>query len=379
MLTSVPEHDLMPKNVRELELPVQIPAADRVAILLNRNARRVSDRLARTLERIVGPENVFYSRNLEEAEAFSREIVQRGYGTVVCGGGDGTLVQGINLIQNYVRSANTWRLERYERTGEKQTLLATPRFAFLRLGTGNAISHLVGATDPVNDLRRIVDFVPGRTHQMPLIESEGERFFFAGMGYDSVLLNDYNWLKKHTHNRIIKPLLHTVGGYFAALFMRTLPNWWFGRFGRFEARVVSRKEAYYVDPRRGDCIERIEAGSVLFEGPATILSVGTCPFYGYGLKIFPFARMMSGKMHLRIGMLDPLRVLFNLPALWKGSYRHTKLIQDFLVEDISVEITAPYPYQHSGEAKGMRDKIDFKISDEMLRLVDLYPPRRTSY
>ncbi|MDP7039184.1 MAG: diacylglycerol kinase family protein [Myxococcota bacterium] len=379
MLTSVPEHDSTTKNARALELPVQVASPERVAILLNRNARRVSDRLARTLERVVGPENVFYSRNLEEAEAFSREIVQRGYGTVVCGGGDGTLVQGINLIQNYVHSANAWRVDRYERTNEKQTLLATPRFAFLRLGTGNAISKLVGATDPVNDLKRIVDFVPGRTHHMPLIESAGERFFFAGMGYDSILLNDYNWLKQHTHNRLIKPFLHTVGGYFAALFMRTLPNWWLGRAGRFEAKVISRKEAYYVDPRRGDCIEYIAPGSVLFEGPATLLSLGTCPFYGYGLKIFPFARMMSGKMHLRIGMLDPLRVLVNLPSLWKGAYRHPKLVQDFLVEDISVELGSPYPYQHSGDAQGMRDQVDFKISDEMLRLVDLYPPRRTSY
>ncbi len=379
MLSSVPEHDSTSKSARELELPVQVAAPDRVAVLLNRNARRVSDRLARTLERIVGPENVFYSRNLEEAEAFAREIVQRGYGTVVCGGGDGTLVQGINLIQNYVRSANAWRVDRYERTGEKQTLLSTPRFAFLRLGTGNAIGTLVGANDAVNDLRRIVDFVPGRTHQMPLIECEGERFFFAGMGYDSVLLNDYNWLKKHTHNRFLKPFLHTVGGYFAALFMRTLPNWWLGRFARLEARVISRGEAFYVDPRRGDCIERIEPGTVLFEGPATLLSVGTCPFYGYGLKIFPFARMMSGKMHLRIGLLDPMRVLFNLPALWKGAYRHPKMIQDFLVDDIRVELSSPYPYQHSGDAHGLRENLDFKVSDEMLRLVDLYPQRRTSY
>ena len=46
-------------------------------MLLNRNARRVTDRVMRKIEQIAGSENVYYSRNLDEAEAFCREIVKR--------------------------------------------------------------------------------------------------------------------------------------------------------------------------------------------------------------------------------------------------------------------------------------------------------------
>ena len=58
-------------------LPTQKPDPSKIAVLLNRNARRVTDRVMRKIEQIAGSENVYYSRNLDEAEAFCREIVQR--------------------------------------------------------------------------------------------------------------------------------------------------------------------------------------------------------------------------------------------------------------------------------------------------------------
>ena len=82
---------------------------------------------------------MFYSRSLEEAEGFTREVVQKGYGTVVAGGGDGTLARTVNLVQRYIREANQWRIERYRRYGDWQPLIRRPRFGYLRLGTGNGI------------------------------------------------------------------------------------------------------------------------------------------------------------------------------------------------------------------------------------------------
>src|SRR5262245_234424 len=109
VLTSIPT-TRKPIASRALSrLPVAQPDPTRIAVLLNRNARRVSDGLARRMERIVGGDNFFYSKSLEEAESFAREIVQRGYGTVVCGGGDGTLCRSVNLIHRYVEEANQWR------------------------------------------------------------------------------------------------------------------------------------------------------------------------------------------------------------------------------------------------------------------------------
>jgi diacylglycerol kinase family enzyme len=355
-------------------LPAERSDVGRVAVLLNKNARRVNDALAKDLESVVGKDNLFYSRSLDEAEAFAREIVQRGYGTVVCGGGDGTLARTVNLIQHYVAETNHWRSERYRRYGEWQSLLVTPRFGFLRLGTGNAIGRLTGAGEPMTDLARMVRDGVKATCSLPLIDLDGERCFFAGMGYDSLLLNDYNWLKARTQNPLGKRLMHSVVGYFAALMARTLPSILLRDAANLRARVTTRARAYFVDPRKGDAVSEIDAGTTLFEGPAAFIGAGTSPFYGYGMKIFPFARMMPGMMNLRVANIGPVSTLSNLPSLWKGSYRNSESVFDFLASDVEIDLADPYPFQHSGDAQGLRKSVRMRIAEEPLDLVDLHHP-----
>lgn len=360
---------------RDLGLPVTQPDPTRVAVLLNRNARRVNDKVARRLQRLAGTDNLFYSRSLEQAEAFAREIVQRGYGTVVCGGGDGTFVQTINMVLRYIDEANAWRVQRARRFGERQSLIGQPRFAFLRLGTGNAIGRLVGAGSARDDLQRIVDYLPARTLSIPMVQQERDRFFFAGMGYDSQILNDYNWLKAHTHHRLLKPAMHGVFGYFAALFARTLPRIALTEEHKVEARIVTDGPAYYVDPTRGDFAEPVAPGSVLFEGRTNFIGVASTPFYGYGFKMFPFARVSPTMMQLRVARINALSTLARLPSLWKGSYRDPQRVFDFLLTNVRVELSKPMPFQHSGEACGERDTLDMRLLDEPLQLVDLHRTR----
>jgi len=116
MLKSVQsEHRDTSRQMAPAELPVLQPDPTRIAVLLNRNARRVTDRVARKVEQIVGKDHVFLTNNIDEAEAFSREVVQRGYGTIVSGGGDGTLMRLVNMVHRYVKESNAWRVERYQR------------------------------------------------------------------------------------------------------------------------------------------------------------------------------------------------------------------------------------------------------------------------
>jgi len=364
-----------PRN-REVQLAKQQPDPTRVAVLLNCNARKVTDRIIRSAEHIVGSENVFASKSLDEAEAMSREIVQRGYGTIVCGGGDGTLARAVNFVYRYVDEANSWRLERFRRFGEAQSLLGNPRFAFLKLGTGNGMSSVVGAGRPVDDLNTIINYIPGRTHSIPLIEMDGERFFFGGVGYDSQILDDYNHLKARAKNRLFKALMQNVTGYLAALLLRSAPRIAFGTGEKLEGRVTTLGRAFYIDPRRGDAVTEIEPGTTLFEGRAGIISAGTTPFFGYGFRIYPFARMMPGMMQLRIATTGPLRGLASIGRLWNGSYRQPSGLWDFFVENVKVELERPFPFQHSGDAQGLRDRLDFKIADDSLELVDMYRPWR---
>jgi len=362
---------------RRLEVLAEVrPDPRRVAVLLNKNARKVSDLLARTLGSVVGKGNLFYSRTLEEAEGYAREVVQRGYGTVVCGGGDGTLARSVNLVQRYVDEANYWRYERHRRFGEHQSLLQAPRFAFLSLGTGNGIARVVGARDAVRDLERIVADDGVSARQVPLVEVDGERCFFLGLGYDSLLLNHYNWLKARTQSPLCRPMMHSVMGYFAALLTRTLPAVISGRASSLDVRIISRGEGWYVNARAGDLVEAIESDRVLFEGRATFVGAGTTPFFGYGFKIFPFAGMQPGMMNLRIAALSAFTALSHLPSLWNGAYRNPSQVFDFLVNDIEIELVQPYPFQHSGDAQGMRKNLRWRIADEPMEIVDLHRPAK---
>ena len=362
-----------PSQPAKAKLPTQKPDPAKIAVLLNRNARRVTDRIMRRIERIVGSENVYYSRNLDEAEAFCREIVQKGYGTVACGGGDGTLSGAINMIRTYVDESNDWRRERHERLGEAQTLLEMPRFAFLRLGTGNAMANVVGAQNALDDIRRLVDYVPSRNFQLPMLRAGDTLSFFAGAGYDSVLLNDYNWMKQNTKHPITRGLMHSVVGYLVAAVTRTVPSALAGKLD-LEAKITTKGPAYYVDPRRGDAIVKLDISRTLFEGSTKMIAAGTHPYFGSGFRAFPFSNMMPGMMNLRVASIGPLSVLGNLPSLWKGHYRNSERVLDFLVNEVEVELQAPFPFQHSGEAMGEVERFTLRIDDQPIELVDFLSP-----
>src|SRR2546427_12560068 len=76
-------------NVERL-LPAR--SAERVAVLLNANARNVSDGLKRELENFVPPEDLYYSRGFDDARNIARQVLDKGYPTILTGGGDGTFV-----------------------------------------------------------------------------------------------------------------------------------------------------------------------------------------------------------------------------------------------------------------------------------------------
>src|SRR2546429_4664919 len=88
-------------------LPVR--SAERVAVLLNANARSVSDALKRELENFVPPEDLYHSRCFDDARSIARQVLDKGYRTVLTGGGDGTFVGYLNCLFDQARqpSAST--------------------------------------------------------------------------------------------------------------------------------------------------------------------------------------------------------------------------------------------------------------------------------
>lgn len=362
-----------PNSYSTQPLPQQPLAIDRLAVVLNHNANKVNDRVAKKLRSLLpASTDFYYSHSLEEAESFARQIVHKGYGTVISGGGDGTLTNLINQVCRYIDEANERRVQRARSFGEIQPLLPYPEFGLLKLGTGNGLSSVVGAKNPREDLHKLITGPRHRPIEVDMLECEGQKFFFGGIGYDARILNDYIALKKWAaRSPYMKRLSATAAGYLMATISRSVPAFLRDGYTQ-EVRVVNTgDDCYFMDPRRGDRAVKVEKGAVLFEGHAGLVGAGTSPFFGFGFKVFPFAGMMPGFMNLRIATTAPLDVLANLPAVWRGQFR-TPTILDFCATSVRIECKEPSPYQHSGDGQGLRQELNFKVAAQPVKLVDYH-------
>ncbi|MGH7296076.1 MAG: diacylglycerol kinase family protein, partial [Polyangiaceae bacterium] len=115
----------------------------RVAILLNRNAQRVTPELVTRLARALPDVDQLATSTLEEAREAARAIVRRGYEAVCVGGGDGTFIRAAADLLDCARGA-------------------LPAMVPLRLGSGNAIADVCGAG--AQSLRGVVSDVELAQH-----------------------------------------------------------------------------------------------------------------------------------------------------------------------------------------------------------------------
>jgi diacylglycerol kinase family enzyme len=332
----------------------------RVAVLLNANAKRVTRSLKNALERIVPSEDLFYSRTIDEAESFAGTIIDRRYDVVMAGGGDGTIVQTMNSL---IRAADKAAVGMYRPR--------LPDLGILRCGTGNGLASACGAGRPVEDVMRVLAGKAPLARPLQLIEERdsGLVFPFASLGYDAQLLNDYVAVNKTAKTPLGKSLKKSLGGYFYALFTRTVPHELSAE--RARVRVMSTSRCSMIDPETDEEVP-VESGATLFEGLARSINVGTTPYYGYKMMIFPFAERRTDRFHLRISTAGIPKLLAHLPSLWNGTLRMPEFV-DFLVEGIRLESTQPLPYQTGGDARGTREHLELRLSNRTFRVLDDLP------
>ena len=70
------------------------PVEPKVAVLLNANAKRVNEKVRRTLSHVVPEGDLFLTRTFEEARAVAETVVERRYQTVFTGGGESYVFVG---------------------------------------------------------------------------------------------------------------------------------------------------------------------------------------------------------------------------------------------------------------------------------------------
>ncbi|KAL7538126.1 hypothetical protein ACHAWF_005998 [Thalassiosira exigua] len=288
-------------------------------------------------------------------------------------------------------------------------------------------------------------------------DAKGDLCFFAGAGFDSLMLHDFQavkaWSSKKTSlaawfPRFARDALSSVAGYTVALVARTLPRAL--KHGTHEISVTvttEDEEALWVDHRRGDFSEpAVRGGDVhgiepnskgprlVYAGKTGIVAASTTPFYGGGMRLFPYARLFPDRLQLRLGRISPLVGFLNIPKIFEGSYRERGERSfgclDFVGTEFGVEVRGGryeeyvkrkweeceekktkrkrrwlpwrrrqeeeddddddeegdcgvqgaavgkgFPFQHSGESMGVKERFRLRVVKEPVRFVTFLEPR----
>ena len=264
-----------------------------MAVVVNGRAKQVTEELVETLDQIVQSGDLFVSRSLDEGKDIARIIVERGYPTVLTGGGDGTFVQMLS-----------WIVSVADELGRP-----VPRFGLLKLGTGNAMAWVLGAQNQrrrgmgvVADLARLRS--EGGSRTLRLIEVEDMLTPFGGLGADAIALEHHNRTKRAFETTpVLRRVANGAVTYSVSLLGRTVPHFLFAPVPEF--RVINVGAPAIRIGQDGTPVGReIAAGEVLYEGPAHMLAFSTIPYWGFGARIFPFAEEREDRFDLRIAASD---------------------------------------------------------------------------
>ena len=223
------------------------------------------------------------------------------------GGGDGTFTTVVTAVVKEARARGQ----------------AVPRFGLLRLGTGNALAWVLGASQAKGrglaaDLQRLRTDAGSR--DLRLVECEGVLSPFCGFGIDAVALADYHAVKSWLAKSPFKRLAPGVAGYAISASTRTVPGYLVRKTPH--CRVVNLgSDAYRVGLKGRKIGAPVKKGSILFEGPARIAAASTIPYYGFGFRVFPYAEDRSDRFNLRISNISSVEFVQNFRAIWKGRVR----------------------------------------------------------
>ena len=346
--------------LRPLTHTPYLPAKLRFGVLLNGNARRISPRLVEKLRPHLPMDDLYYTRSLEEAEEAFQDIYLKQYDMLLVGGGDGSLLQAMTTLQ---KLQSTDRLPR-----------RLPAFGVLPFGTGNAVAASLGSD---RKLVPLFERLQTQQHDVSLrhhhwVDVEGHLAPFAGIGFDSLALNKYKSLHSSLKQSPFSFLGRGLLGYLNAVFLMAIPS--FVLNGRTEIEVINEGNSAQLLGPDGKVAREFGKGEVLFRGRPIMTAVSTVSCYGFQFQNFPFATD-GHRMQLRVADISVLEATTNLPAVWRGTYRHPNL-QDFIVQSIRVRCEKPLPLQIGGDAEGYREEVVFQRTERPTLMADLSKERR---
>jgi diacylglycerol kinase family enzyme len=323
-----------------------------LAILVNANAKRGGRRIAAELRRRLPAAKVGLTHRVEEIDRWLLSLKDEGpLRALFAAGGDGTVVT---------------MLESMFRVFEASEL---PLVGALPLGTGNAWAHVLGA----EKLNACVEALAGWEGPLPrrrysLLRCEGRLAFFAGSGWDAQVLDDYRAQLAQSRGPL-KRLNKSVYGYLSAMLLRTAPRSMI--LGNPEVTITNLGEkVYMLDAHaRPYLAPGLGPGSVLYQGPVSVVGCATCPEFGFRFKAAPFADRLPTWMNVRVYATSPARAIAAIPQLWRGAHPMPG-ITDWYAKALRMTFSRPTPLQIAGEAVGARQEVYFEAFPNELDVVD---------
>ncbi|MCL2778585.1 MAG: hypothetical protein FWD73_11320 [Polyangiaceae bacterium] len=323
-------------------------AGQGIYILVNANAKRGGRRIAVQIARALPGASVRLTRTTQEIDGWLRSIrTPRG---ILSAGGDGSAVALLNALDRVIPK------------GEP-----LPTVGALPLGTGNAWAHALGARSLDKCVRALARTSgPLPTKRYALLESGGVSTFFAGCGWDAQILDDFRQqVSASPSSRLAK----SVWGYLLAVALRTAPKTLIR--GRPHVIVENLGSDVYTITPSGKLVrmEGVRRGTVLYDGIASAAGAATCPEYGYGCRIYPFAERLLGFINVRVYDRKVKDAIFDIPKLWRGEHP-LEGMTDWFATEVRMTFSRPLPLQIGGEAVGSRLTVEYKISPREVAAVD---------
>ena len=328
----------------------------RVAVVLNGNARQVTDQLVESFDQVVRSGDLFLSKSLDEAKGIAHEIVDADYSVVLTGGGDGTFVQMVTSITKEAKARGQ----------------CPPCFGLLKLGTGNSLAWALGAGTSregvIADLERLSQQSTHRDFR--LIEVQDLLTPFAGAGFDALGLQHFHEVRALVrHLPFIGKRATGAVSYAISIPTRTIPE--LAIRPQMRVRIVNRGSDITKLDRNGRPTDhRIPNGEVVFEGACIAALVSTIPYWGFGVKVFPFAENRpADRFCLRVVATHPLHVAAHMLSVWKGTYRHDDLL-DFYADDVELEFDERTAIEIGGDPAEMTRSMRAHLHPDPIRLID---------
>ena len=361
------------RTVLPFVAPASARRAEKVAVVLNANARNVNESVHREITRFIPAEDVFYSRDLAQARSIVSNILSQGYTTVLSGGGDGTFSV---LVHDVLAELEDEEISVCSDGNAARKMVARRRpirFGALRLGTGNSVAGLQGASSTsvglIEDILRARSGDVVGTRRLHLIGSEGKLAPFAGVGIDAKILNDYMQVKNALASTPLGKLASGVSGYLMAVTGLSVPSILMDVTPPNVEIINEGAPAQQLGPDGRTVGRPIGTGEILYKGPCRLAAVGTVPAYGFNFTIFPHALRHPGRMQLRLTAMSVPELLRHIPAIWKGRTPCASLL-DFSAEKVRLSFDRKMPFQIGGDAEGLRDSLAFAVDPRAVELLD---------